>query len=57
MEAVSEGVLERGEVGVEVRPGNKGGGEEGGVGLEFIEGLLQVLLLPVDEIQSRRYTL
>ena len=43
MESLSEGVMEGGEVRVEVRPGERVRGEEGRVGLELIEGFLQVL--------------
>lgn len=52
MEFVSEGILEGGEVGVEVGPGEREGREERGLGLKLIEGLLQVLFLGVDLFQS-----
>lgn len=52
IEFVSEGILDGGEVGFEVGPGEREGREESGLGLEVIEGLLQFLFLGVDLFQS-----
>lgn len=40
MEFLGEGGLDGGEVGIEVGPREIEGGEDGGVGLELVEGLL-----------------
>ena len=53
-ELVLEGGLEGRAVEVKVGPGEREGGETGGVRLEVVEGLPEVLFLRVDEFQSRR---
>lgn len=51
-----EGVVQGGEVGVDVGPRRKeeGGREERGMGLEIVVGFLQILFLGVHQLQSRR---
>lgn len=54
MKSFSERVLEGSEVSVEVGPCEREGGEDRRVGLQLVEGLLEVLFLLVCAFQSRR---
>lgn len=56
VKAASEVVLEGGEVGIELGPGERDrGGEERGVRLKIIEGYFQVLFFGVYQFQGSFY--